>query len=143
MIKLLELVLSTNYIEASVGIFLLTECLPMGSCCSQDGLNIVGILHELELMEGVTIDAKVTAEVDDNFEVTIVETAEELVDCELAQKLSDVEQSELIDFMRYIDDTQSVISTINLENSRKLILKLSKMSPNHIVLNVIMSLCYF
>ena len=138
--KLTELVLSNNYIEASVGIFKLQECLPMGSSCSQDGLNVVGILHELELFEGISKNVKVKTYVNDIFEVEIEveETSDEKID-----KLSDNEKLDLIDFMRYIDDTQAVISTKNYKITKELIMKMSKAYPDHIVLNVSLSLVYF
>ena len=43
----------------------------MGSSSSQDCLNIVGMVHELELFEGISARESVNITVDEDFEVKI------------------------------------------------------------------------
>ena len=47
-IKLARLVLSNNYVEASIGILKIGPCLPMGNCASGEALDTVTIACELQ-----------------------------------------------------------------------------------------------
>ena len=138
-LKLSELVLSANFVECSVGIYQLVECLPMGSSASQDCLNIVGTIHELELLEGVAARKEVNVIVDESFIVKII-IQNEVVPM---MKLSETENKALKLFMRYIDDTQGVYSSESLENAKAVILKILRIYPAHLVVNATMNMICF
>ena len=139
LLRMTELVLSNNFIESSVGVYHLGDCLPMGSSSSQDCLNIVGMVHELELFEGISARESVNITVDEDFEVKI-EQIEKLI---TINKLTKEEQDHLNMFKRYIDDTHTVCSGDNLVALKNVILKIMRAYPEHLVMNVTLSLCYF
>ena len=138
-IKLSELVLSTNFIEASVGIFKLVDCLPMGSSASQYCLNIVGVVHEIELFEGIPARKEMNVAVDENFEINITVCTEE----SQVNHMDENEMKALKLFKRYIDDTETVFSSENLTSARHFIEKILKTYPAHLTMNATLSLICF
>ena len=137
--KLTELVLGNNFIESSVGVYQLGDCLPMGSSSSQDCLNIVGMVHELEMFEGVSARESVNINVDENYEVKIL-MIDQMTEI---NKFTKNEQDHLKMFKRYIDDTHGVCSGDDIKALKNIILKIMKAYPEHLVMNVTLSLMYF
>ena len=127
LLRMTELVLSNNFIERSVGLYHLGDCLPMESSSSQDCLNIVGMVHELELFEGISARESVNITVDEDFEVKI-EQIEKLI---TINKLTKEEQDHLYMFKRYIDDTHTVCSGDNLVALTNVILKIMRAYPTN------------
>ena len=139
LIKLTELVLSSNFIESSVGVYQLGECLPMGSSASQDCLNIVGLVHELELFEGVSARQEMKISVDEKFEVEIGVIKNAII----INKLTIDEKETLKLFKRYIDDTHGVCSGEDLKTLKNVIMKILGTYPKSLVMNTTLSLTYF
>ena len=138
-LKLSELVLGSNFVECATGIFQLADCLPMGSSASQDCLNIVSVVHELNFYIGVTAKNEMKITVDKNFKVDI-ELNKNITQ---VMYLSENEAENLKIFMRYIDDTQGVFSGQNLNNALNLICKILKIYPKHLTVNATLNLICF
>ena len=139
LLKLTELILSSNYIETSVGTFIMGDCLPMGSSASQDCLNVVAMVHELELFEGVCDESESEAKVDEHFTIKIMEGPKtNRKDC-LTQKQNDSIKL----FKRYIDDTHEVISSDVVTDAKESIIKILTMYPENLDMNTVLGLKYF
>ena len=138
-LKLSELVLGSNYVECASGIYLLADCLPMGSSASQDGLNIVSVVHELKFYNGVSARSEMKVRIDHNFKVD-VELDNNVTH---VMSLNENEAENLKLFLRYIDDTQGVFSGQNLENALNLIIKILKIYPAHLTVNATLNLICF
>ena len=138
-LKLIELVLGNNYIESSTGIFQLGDCLPMGSSASQDCLNIVGMISELQLFENATTSDEIKVIVGDNFEVNIVIQK----NTKHKDSLTRSEKGQLKLYKRYIDDTHSVCSGENLTDMKNIIIKVLQAYPKNLVMNATLSLLSF
>ena len=139
LLKLTELILDSNYIESSAGVYKFSDCLPMGSSASQDCLNIVAMAEELELLEGISAQPSVEANVDENFKVTV------WIGQEISEKnsLTRQEKQTLKLFKRYIDDTHEVVSGDNLEVAKAMLLKSLTTYPKNLVMNTTLSLKCF
>ena len=139
LLKITELILSNNYIESSLGIYHLGDCLPMGSSASQDCLNIVAMAHELELFEGITTKINVEVEIDLLFSVRIIESNTN----EEKNSLTEKEKDNIKHFKRYIDDTHEVIIGDESDEAKKTISKILTTYPKHLDMNAVLSTNYF
>ena len=138
-LKLTELILANNFIESSAGVYQLGDCLPMGSSASQDCLNIVGMVNELEFFENISAKKEFDVKINDDFEVLIRVTSQ----INEINSLTKQEKQYLKLFKRYIDDTHSVCSGKEISTMKSLIMKILKIYPKHLIMNASLSLMHF
>ena len=138
-LKLTELILANNFIESSAGVYQLGDCLPMGSSASQDCLNIVGMVNELEFFENISAKKEFDVKINDDFEVLIRVKSQ----INEINSLTKQEKQYLKLFKRYIDDTHSVCSGKEISTMKSLIIKILKIYPKHLVMNASLSLMHF
>ena len=89
------------------------------------GLNVVALSHELELFEGISANKEVKVIVDEKYCVSV-----SFGEDKCPRRILTIQQKEdLIQFKRYIDDTQEVIASDNYESAKDIIKKILTTYP--------------
>ena len=123
-IKLSELVLSNNFVEASIGIMKIGPCLPMGNCCSGEALDTVSIAYEM--MTKVKKSK-------DKTEVPI--TIKMKISREENSRNKERPDSKKV-HKRYRDDIYGMLVAEDTDNIVQDIFKIGQMYPKHIKLTI-------
>ena len=125
-IKLANLVLNHNYVEASIGILKIGPCLPMGNCASGEALDTVAIASEMEKENKKALNLKLTEEIPEQIGKMIN-----------LQKYNNKGSSSTQNITkRYRDDIYGMIAVEDENDMLTNILDLGQVYPKHIKLTV-------
>ena len=125
-IKLANLVLNHNYVEASIGILKIGPCLPMGNCASGEALEPVAIASEMEKENKKALNLKLTEEIPEQIGKMIN-----------LQKYNNKGSSSTQNITkRYRDDIYGMIAVEDENDMLTNILDLGQVYPKHIKLTV-------
>ena len=128
--KLIDLVLSNNYVETSTGIYLFKMVLPMGYKLSGEALDIVAISGEM--MKMMNIGA-----VGENIGLPIAEILEypeELGEVTVAYEMRNARG--IKDYRRYVDDSHCIIQGNEVTEIIDGILAVGLMFPSGLVIKI-------
>ena len=116
MIELSRLILENNYVEASIGIFKLQNCLPMGMPASPVGLDIVCISSELKRFQIDTFNVKTPF-------------------C-LTPWCLPSNNNHILSYLRYQDDSKVVACSPKPEDLKNIVLNFGCLFPPQIPMNI-------
>ena len=115
-----RLILQNNYIECSIGLFKLRECLPMGMSGSPICLDIVGLSSEVQR---ISIHNSLSPNLPSHLYTLLSENELTL-------------RGTVQTYMRYQDDTKAIAYSKEKTDLKFIILNIGTMFPRHIPINI-------
>ena len=129
--KIIDLVLSNNFVETSTGLYQFKEVLPMGYRLSGEALDIVAVSGEMTKMFNLGIDDEKAIGLPIG---EILEYPTEIVDADIEYESNNARG--IKNYKRYVDDTHCLISSDDINKIVDAIMAIGYMFPTGLIVNL-------